>query len=77
MAHDYEIRKLPTQTSLFDSSDKLYQIICDGSSLVDLCYVLRSVILDCKKRPLTNLEQDILSDLYNSISIFKLKHPKL
>ena len=77
MAHDYEICKLPTQTKLFDSSDKLYQIICNGSALVDLCYVLRSVISDCKKRPLTNLEQDILSDLYNSISIYKLKHPKL
>lgn len=77
MVHDYDIKKLPIQKNLFSASSTLYQIVCDGSALADLCSVLRSVVSDCKKRPLSSLEQDVLSELYNSISIFKLKHPKL
>ena len=75
MSHDYEIRKMNVQTSFFmPKIVQKYQIICDGSALVDLCRVLRSVVSSCKSRPLTSDEQDVLCDLYNSISIYKLKH---
>ena len=74
MAHDYEIRKRSTQMSLFASSASLYEIVCDGAALVDLYRVLRSVVGHGKTCPITSEEQDILCDLYNSISLYKLKH---
>lgn len=74
MAHDYEIHKLPTQTDLFGKRSQLYQIICDGDALVDLCRVLRSVVGYAQRRPITSEEQNILCELYNSISLYKLKH---
>lgn len=75
MLHDYEIRKMIVQTSLFmPNVIQKYEIICDAAAISDLCVVLRSVISDCRRRPLSAYEQDILCDLYNSISIYKLKH---
>lgn len=74
MAHDFLISKIPIQTSLFDKSVQNYQIVCNGDTLVILCCFLRTIVGNCKTRPLTNEEQDILCDLYNAISLYKLKH---
>lgn len=75
MAHDYEIRKMNVQTSLFmPKIEQKYEIICDAAAISDLCRVLRSVVSDCRMRPLSSDEQDVLCDLYNSISIYNLKH---
>lgn len=74
MARDFRVFKLPLQQQLFNNSRRRYQILTDELSLLDLHRVLRSVISNKYKNvPLTSFEEDVLCDLYNSISLIKFK----
>ena len=73
MARDYVISKLPYHRDMFGGSERTLQIVGTESSIKDLVLVLRSVLSHGKSEPLSNYEQDVLCDLYNSLSIFNFK----
>lgn len=74
MARVFVVSKLPLQLSLFEKDEVFFNICCSQSSLIDLHKVLRSVISNkFKKVPLNSFEEDVLLDLYNSISLINFK----
>lgn len=73
MARDYHVNRLPYHRDLFGDSERKFQIVVSESVLKELCTTLRHVVGDCKYRPVTNDEQDVLCDLYNSLSLINFK----
>ena len=73
MARNYHVSKLPIHRNLFGDPERMVQIIGSESSIKDLLVCLRGVISHGKKEPLSNFEEDVLSDLYNSVSLFNFK----
>lgn len=73
MARDYHVSKLPTHRNLFGDYERVFEIVCRAQDLNDLKFALRGVISHGKREPITTFEQDVLSDLYNSISLISLK----
>lgn len=73
MARDYHVSKLPLHRNLFGDSERVFEIVCKAQDLNDLKLALRGVISHCKCEPISAFEQDVLCDLYNSISLISLK----
>ena len=73
MAREYHVSKLPFHRDLFGGSERVLQITANESSIKDLLVCLRHVCSHGKREPLSNFEQEVLCDLYNSLSIFNFK----
>lgn len=73
MAREYNVSRLPYHFDLFGDSERKFQIIVSESVLKELCTTLRHVVGNAKYRPITNDEQDILCDFYNSLSLINFK----
>lgn len=73
MARDYHVTRLPYHRDLFGDSERKFQIVVSESVLKELCTTLRHVVGNCKYRPVTSEEQDVLCDFYNSISLINFK----
>ena len=73
MTRDYYVTRLPYHRDLFGDSERKFQIVVSESVLKELCITLRHVVGDCKYRPLISEEQDVLCDLYNSLSLINFK----
>ena len=73
MAREYHVSKLPIHRNLFGDSERVFEIVCKSSEMKDLLLALRGVISHGKSQPITPFEQDVLCDLYNSISLVNLK----
>ena len=73
MARDYHVSKLPLHCNLFGDSERVFEILCKSQDLKDLKLALRGVISHGKREPISAFEQDVLCDLYNSISLISLK----
>lgn len=73
MVRDYYVSRLPFHGDLFGDSERKFQIIIPESVFKELCTTLRHVVGNAKYRPITNNEQDVLCDLYNSLSLINLK----
>lgn len=75
MAHNYIIRKRPVQVSFFDSTERLFEIVCNEVDLFALHRTLRQVLSKrWQNEPLSAQEEDVLSDLYNSISLINFSN---
>lgn len=73
MSRDYHVSKLPLHRNLFGDSERVFEIVCKSQDLNDLKLALRGVISHGNREPITMFEQDVLCDLYNSISLISLK----
>lgn len=73
MVRDYVVSKLPYHRSLFGDSGRTIQIIGSEVAIKDLHVALRSLLSHGKYEPLSPFEEDVLSDLYNSLSLFNFK----
>lgn len=73
MAREYHVSKLPLHRNLFGDSERVFEIVCKSSEMKDLLLALRGVLSHGKSQPITSFEQDVLCDLYNSISLVNLK----
>lgn len=73
MARDFNVSKLPDHRSLFSPDERVYQILCKESDIKDLNIVLRSVLSKIHLGLIDSYEQDVLCDLYNSISLIRFK----
>lgn len=73
MAREYHVSKLPIHRNLFGDSERVFEIVCKAPDVKDLILALRGVISHGKSQPITAFEQDVLCDLYNSLSLINLK----
>ena len=73
MARDYVVSKLPYHRDMFGNSERTIQIVGSEVAIKDLHVALRSLLSHGKYEPLSQFEQDVLSDLYNSLSLFNFK----
>ena len=73
MAREFYVSKLPIHRNLFGDPERMVQIIGSESSIKDILVCLRSVLSHSRSEPLSRFEEDVLSDLYNAVSLFNFK----
>lgn len=73
MARQFYVSHLPYQRDMFGSCNRTIQIVGDESSIKDLNVALLSILSHGKYEPLSPFEEDVLSDLYNSLCLFNSK----
>lgn len=73
MARNYVVSKLPYHRDMFGDCKRTIQIVGSEVAINDLHVALRSLLSHGKYEPLSQYEQDVLSDLYNSLSLFNFK----
>lgn len=73
MAREYYVSKLPYHRDMFGNSERTIQIVGSEVAIKDLHVALRSLLSHGKYEPLCPFELDVLSDLYNSLSLFNFK----
>ena len=73
MVRDYVVSKLPYHRDMFGDSQRTIQIVGSELAIKDLLLALRSLLSHGNYEPITQFEEDVLCDLYNSLSLFNFK----